>query len=321
MNPFRTVCAFLLTLAVLPAADPGLLNLVGRDPRMVAGVDVVRARDSAFGQKVLGEFRDEDANFRKFLDATGFDPRRDMREILMVSDGGASDGKDTLILVRGLFQPAKISGFMRQEGKVPSVYRGVEIWGSENGGAQDGAVALLNSSTAIFGGTALVKEAIDRSGFSASGMSPALQARIRDWSGKTDAWFIAPGAFSELGVGKSGNNRILPNGIAPDAIREAAGGVRFGSELEISGEAVARSDKDALALADVLRFFANMVRLNAKPGMEGALQMADSMKVETSGATTRFSFLVPEQLWNQVVDGKPGRTATQKTQRKSPEVI
>ena len=60
-------------------------------------------------------------------------------------------------------------------------------------------------------------------------------------------------------------------------------------------------------MADVLRFLASMVRLNAKPGMEAALRVADSLKVEVTGATTKFSVQVPEEEWNKIIDGKPNQ--------------
>lgn len=321
MNPIRIALSLVITAALLPGVDPTLLNLVAKDPKTVAGVDVDRASGSPFGQKVLGEFKDEDGDFRKFMEGTGFDPRRDLREVLMVSDGGQNKPENTLILARGFFNPAKISSFLRQEGKTSSFYKGVEIWSeSKSGTGHQGSVALLNSSITAFGDSARVMEAIDRLGQATSGMSASLRARVEEWSGKTDAWFISTVPLNEVGVGKSGSNQVMPQGFSVDSIKEAYAGVKFGSDLQISGETLTRSNQDAQALADVLRFFVSMVRMNAKPGMEGLLRVADTLKVEVSGATTKFSLTVPEEEWSKAIDGKQGRSSKVKT-RKSPEVI
>lgn len=317
----RTALAVLATALLAPAADNALLQLIAKDPKVVAGMDVDRARNSAFGNKVLGEFKEEDEGFQKFLDATGFDPRRDMREILMVSDGGTKH-ESTLILVKGLFNTPKIAAFLRAEGKASSLYQGVEIWSDGKEENRKGAMAFLNSSTALFGNADMLRSAIDRSKSTTPGISPLLNNRIADWSAKSDAWFITTVPISEAGVGKSGSNQVMPQGLSVDAVREAAAGVKFGSDLQIAGEAVARSEKDAIALGDVLRFFASMVRLNAdKPGMDSAIRIADSLQVSTSGNTMRFSLKVPESEWNKIIDGKPGKSQTRTAKRNAPEVI
>lgn len=313
----RSVLVLAATAALLPAVDPALLNLVGKDPKMAAGMDVDRARNSAFGQKVLGEFKEEDDGFRKFIDMTGFDPRRDLREVLMVSDGAAGKPEATLILARGMFNVSKIQAALRQEGKVSTLYKGVEIW-TDAKETNPSAMALLNSSVAAFGDATFVRGAIDRAGVSTTGLSAAMRGRINEWSSKYDAWFVSPTALNDLGIGKSGSNQVMPqNGFSTDAIREASAGVKFGADLQIGGETVARSDKDAQAMADVLRFVASMIRLNAKPGMESALRIADSLKVEVNGTVTKFSLVVPEEEWNKVLDKPKQKTA----RARQPEVI
>lgn len=313
----RSVLVLAATAALLPAVDPALLNLVGKDPKMAAGMDVDRARNSAFGQKVLGEFKEEDDGFRKFVDMTGFDPRRDLREVFMISDGTAGKPESTLILARGIFNVPKIQAALRQEGKISSLYKGVEIW-TDSKDTGHNAMALLSSSLAAFGDPAFVRGAVDRASVSTTGLSATMRGRINDWSAKYDAWFVSPTALNDLGIGKSGSNQVMPqSGFSTDAIREASAGVKFGAELLIAGETIARSDKDAQAMADVLRFVASMIRLNAKPGMESALRIADSLKVEVNGTTTKFSLSVPEEEWNKVLD-KPRQKAASS---KRPEVI
>jgi hypothetical protein len=237
----------------------------------------------------------------------------------MVSDSASNKMETTLILARGIFNIPKIQTALRQEGRVSSLYRGVEIWTNPKETTQQSGMAMLNSMVAVFGDVAQVRAAIDRNGQSSTGLTAAFRARINDWSAKSDAWFVSPTALNELGIGKSGSNQVMPQtGFSVDAIKEASAGVKFGTDLLIAGETLARSDKDAQAIADVLRFFASMVRLNAKPGMEAALRIADSLKVEVNGATTKFSLSIPEEEWNKMVDGKPNQKAAS---AKSREVI
>lgn len=320
MFPYRALLALTLSAGLAAAADPALLQLVMKDPHMVAGLDIDRAKNSPFGQKILGEMKDEDAGFQKFVASTGFDPRRDLREVVLASKG-ASKGENTLIAVRGSFDPGRIARFLESEGGVAASYRGVEVWKGGKKRGEDGAFAFLDSSVALFGTEAMVKEAIDRRQAGGLAMGGEMAARVNDWSARHDAWFVSSAALAVMGIGKSGNNALLPGGISMDSIKQANAGVRFGNVVELSGELMARSDKDATALGDILRFLASMVRLNAdKPGMEEALKIADSLQVSTSGDRMRFSLSMTEEQLEKMLDSK-GRGRSRPAARRGPEVI
>ena len=82
---------------------------------------------------------------------------------------------------------------------------------------------------------------------------------------------------------------MLPGGFAPESVQKAAVGVHFGPVIEINGELTARSDKDAEALGDVIRFGRSMIRLNAKqPDNADLLKLADNIKVANAGAVVHF---------------------------------
>src|SRR5690349_25122409 len=85
---------------VLFAADPQLLNLVMPTAKVVAGVNVEQAKGTLFGQYVLNQLQTHDDDMQKLIDLTGFDPRRDVREVLVASDGRPQT-KSGLALARG----------------------------------------------------------------------------------------------------------------------------------------------------------------------------------------------------------------------------
>lgn len=301
----RMLFAAAVMAGICLAADQTLLQMVTSDARMVAGIDFDRAKNSPFGQKVLGEMKEEDAGFQKFVSSTGFDPRRDLREVVVASSGAPNVNSGAVVLVRGTFDPTRISQFLRSEGGVATIYRGVEIWKSGREKSGDGAVAFLTSSLAVFGTDAAVRQAIDRNQNAGAGMPADLSVRVGEWSSKNDAWFVSTASLSEMGVGKSGNNAILPGGLTVDAIRQASGGVRFGNIVEVTGDLVTRSPQDATALADVFRLIASMVRTNAdKPGMEDARNLLDSLQVSTAGSSMKFSMAVTEEQLNKLMNGK-----------------
>ncbi len=299
-------------------ADAVLLGLVPAGARMVAGLDVDRARNSAFGQKILNEIKEEESGFRKMIEETGFDPRRDLREVVMASSGNAG-AATSLVLARGTFDITRITRMAESQGAVSSLYKGIQVWTpGKTGKPAEGSFAFLDPTLAVFGGEAMVKAAIDAKLSGAKAMPAALAAKVRDWS-SNDAWFVSTAGFNELGVGKPGENAILPGGLAVDSIKEAAAGVRFSKSLDISGDILTRSAQDASALADVMRFLASMIRSNAgSTGGQGAIAAADSLQVDLSGATARFSLSVPDSALDQMLLNPRSKPVARASARKTP---
>src|SRR5271155_5451268 len=94
--------AFGLSAPVAHAGvDPALLALVMPDAKMLVGIQVIQAQSSPLGQYLLSQVQ-LDRNTNQVMTAAGFDPRRDLREILAAS----GDGLNGLLLGRGTFQPA-----------------------------------------------------------------------------------------------------------------------------------------------------------------------------------------------------------------------
>jgi hypothetical protein len=315
MNYRRLILVLLVAAFTLAAADPGLLKLMPKDPTMVAGIDLERAKGSAFGQRILLEMKDEEPQLMKFIAATGFDPRKDLREVVMSASGNMKTGPkgNALIAVRGTFDATKLTRWMVSEGGATGIYNGVELVrpkdSSKNG--QPSAIAFLDNSLALVGEETMVKEAIDRRAANGPGLNAEMAAKVAEWSAKNDAWFVSSPALSEVGVAApDSNNRVIPGGVQLDAVRQAYAGVRFGSILEINAEALMRSDKDATAMTDVARFLVTMIRMNAdKRGMEELILIADSMQVSATGTTFKFSIAIPESQLEKMLEEKKTRRA------------
>src|SRR5271156_6728519 len=156
---------FLFGLAIAPAAcypaDPALLRLVMPDAKAIAGANVAQARTSAFGEYVLAHMQPEDAAFKRFIAATGFDPRRDIAEIVMASNW-ESDTADSrwLITARGAFNPAKIAAAVQANNGTIARFQGADILslpGTPNASSSETDVAFLDSSYAVMGDLASVQ--------------------------------------------------------------------------------------------------------------------------------------------------------------------
>lgn len=290
--------AAILIAGSLRAADPELLNLAMPDAKVMAGVNLEQVKASPLGQYLLAKAAANDSDLEKLMDATGFDPRRDLREILAASNGQAG-GHSGLILVRGTLDIGRIVQAALADGKTVDNYAGVNIIAGRDGHG----LALLDAATAIAGDTASVRAAIDRRSAPAS-IDPGLAAQVAQLSAGQDAWFVSlvpPNQFQPQRAGTAGP----PPGAfgTLSKVLQARGGIKLGASVVLSVQAVSNSAEDASALAGAVRMLAGMVSLkaprNETPGFAAILQ---SLSVSADGPVTRLSLTVPEEQIEQVLD-------------------
>jgi hypothetical protein len=88
-------------------------------------------------------------------------------------------------------------------------------------------------------------------------------------------------------------------------VNQASGGIRFSDPVQISAEIVARSDKDAQALVDVVRFLAGLIQLNREKNATAAevATLADTLDLKTAGNVMTMSLAIPEATLERIVDG------------------
>ena len=299
----RTLLIALIACSAF-AADSGLLSLVSPDAKVVAGIHVDRSTASQFGQFILRQMQREDAEFNKFVLATGFDPRRDLTEVIVSSSDVQHKGHG-LVVARGTFDIVKLTAQARTSGGSITNYKDVQVIAGKSGGW----IAFLDGRTAAAGDPDLVRTAIDRRG-AGVGIDQKLAAKVNEVSGKYDVWMasIAPMSKFSAKLPDERMNGVI-NGDMVQGIEQASGGVVFGANVQIAGEAVTRSEKDATALADVVRFLAGMVQMNReKPQMAKFAAVLDTMSLKATANTLTFSLSVPEADLEQML--KPARNGT-----------
>ena len=297
----RSVVLTLVAISASFAADPGLISLAPADTKVVMGVRVDRSVNSAFGQFLMKQMQKDDADFQKFVTSTGFDPRRDLTEVITVTS--ADQKGHGLVLARGNFDLGKISAAATQQGAALTNYKDVQVITGKTG--TDGWIAFLDSRTALVGDSTSVKAAVDRRG-SSSALDVKLSNKVQDVSTRYDAWMVSTAPMSNFAghVPDKQLNGAL-NGDMIQGIEMASGGVQFGSDIQVSAEAVTRSDKDASALVDVVKFLAGMVQLNReKPEVANIAGILDSMQLKSSGNTMTVSLTVPEPQLEQLMTPK-----------------
>jgi hypothetical protein len=314
-----TVFAAALTASAAFAADPALLNLVMPEARVLGGMDMERARDSAIGRKLLEKMEINDTDFAKFLAATGFDPRRDIREVLFAAPDANGKNPPALLLVRGIFDTAKIASYVKAHGVVPAeTINGIDYY-TKPKGKDEGGFAIVDSNLAIAGNKEAVRRALQRRGGSGAPMPADVHSKVQSMSRDHDVWVISNVPVSEFTnnlpkAGPSHGSEDPSNMLKSEAfksIEQAALGIRFAAEIiQLTAETLSATEKDATAIADVVRFLATMVQMNRdKHDAEGLAAALDSMKLTTDARTTRLTLTIPSADLEKMLEmgKKPAR--------------
>ena len=293
------------------AADPGLLNLAMPDARVMAGINVEQARTTPFGQYLLTQMQEHETDLQKLADATGFDPRRDLHEVLLAASGQPG-GHSGVALVRGAFDVPRILEAARSQDKDITSYKGVQIISGSK--ARHGSLAFLDSTLAVAGDDADVRAAIDRKSEPAS-IGADLAVRVNQLSTTQDAWFVSfvpPNQFLTPHAEAGGDPPPGAFGTL-SKVRQASGGVKFGATVILSAQTVSQTEKDAAALADVFKMLSNMVQMNAPQGHPAAAAaLLQNLVVAADGQVTTLSLSIPEPQLEELIGsarlGKVRRT-------------
>jgi len=295
-----TATLFTSFSGVLFAADPILLNLVMPDAKVVAGVNVQQAKGTPFGQYILNQMQTADAHMQELVALTGFDPRRDVNELLVASNG-VPQGKTGLALARGSFDVDRITGAATQHGAVTEVYGNATIIEDPK---QEGGIAFLNSTTVAAGDIASVKGAIDRQTM-AQPLPAAILVKINQWSTQ-DAWGIAavPPASLAPAERKTGapNNPMFG---AIQAVQHSAGGVKFGGNVVFKAEATCDTAQNAQTLGDLVKLMVNLAQMQAGTDPNAAA-LIKSVTANASGNLLSVSASLPEDMFIQIVQSGHG---------------
>lgn len=307
MNYMRTALLSLATAVAGFAADPALLRMIPSNSAFLAGIHADQIKTSRFGQFLLNQLKSEEANMNKFIDATGFDPRRDLTELIVASSDASGKGK-SVVLARGRFDTNRINSFASTGGAKLTTYNGVQVMSGGAEGGKSGWLAVLDNVTAVAGDQDAVRSAIDRYKGAPGVLDAATVARINDLSSRYDAWMISNGVariaddIQNPQVGGMMNNNLF------QSMQSVMGGVRFGTNVELTAEATMRSEKDATAMVDVIRFLAGMLQMNTQNDKRAAelATLLDKMQLSSSGTQFKLSLTIPEDALEGIV--KPATT-------------
>jgi len=174
--------------------SPALESLVPADTVVVLGFNLSALRDTAIYQKLIT--RVPLPPLEEFAKQTGLDPRKDLSEFLV-----CSNGKTTLLLARGKFRVADLEVRFKSHGVTPENYKGHALFGD-----QPAVVTFIDDSTAALGTIAAIHSLIDQLS-AGRGLPPELRDLLRTLPAGDQVYAALTGGVENL-------NLPLPRGTA-----------------------------------------------------------------------------------------------------------
>jgi len=264
--------------------DSTLAALAPSDATMLAGLRMDAVRATPLFQKLMtGRSLPQLDHFAR---ETGFDPRRDVRELLI-----ASDGKDLLVAARGAFSEGGFTGVSKQS------YKGYPLYVRDQRG-----VGLINATTAVGGSLPAVKAALDRYKSGDRSGPAELLARARQIPAQNQIWSVSNGFESLLtaGIPETGNAANVGRILRSLENTTMAADLRTGVNGYLTG--TCRSDEDAKNLGDTARGLIGLGRLSVPEKQPELLRLWDGIKVDQQQRTVNITVTVPEDLLEKMLD-------------------
>ena len=282
------------------AADSQLLSLVMPDAKVLAGVNVDQAKASPFGLYVLTQMQSNGAAMQQLISLTGFDPTRDVHELLAATSA-VPKGDKGLAVARGNFDLSKITAVASEHGALTEIYSGVTIIEDPK---QLCGIAFLDSTLVIAGDVANVKAAIDRPQ-SGQALPASVINLVNQWSNSQDAWVIttvSPSSLQPLSAAPK-----LP-GIGANAagvfqqIQQAAAGVKFGNVVTIKAQAQADTAQNASSMSDALKMLVNLAQMQASQKEPQLAALVQGLTIAAQGNLLNVTLSLPQAQIQQLVN-------------------
>jgi hypothetical protein len=270
--------------------SPALEALVPADTVVVLGVNLSTIRDTTIYQKLLT--RVPLPQLDRFTQQTGLEPRKDLSEILV-----CSNGKNALLLVRGKFRITDLEARFKSQGVTPSNYKGHHLFGDDRG-----AVTFLDDSTAAAGTPAEVRALFDQPSSAARGLPLPLRDLLRTLPAGDQIYAALTGGVENLNLplpreGNLGN--VLQ---ALRSVESATLGMNLSNGMAAIFVVNCNTDRDAKFVHDLVRGLVGFGRLNTPDNQPDLLKLYDAIQVTQQQSQTKITADVPQQLADKFLD-------------------
>ncbi len=293
---FVAILLFLSLTGCLPKqsaslhASPALEALVPADTVVVLGVNLAALRDTTIYQKLIA--RVPLPQLDRFTQQTGLDPRKDLSEILL-----CSNGKSALLLVRGKFRLTDLEARFKANGVTPTNYKGHAFFGDDRA-----AIVFLDDSTAVAASPADLRALLDKNSGSGRGLPAPLRDLLRTLPAGDQVYAALTGGVENLNLPlpREGNLGNIMQALR--SVNSATLGMDLSKGLDAIAVVNCNTDRDAKFVHDLVRGLVGFGRLNTPDNQPDLLKLYDAIQVTQQQAQTKVTANVPQQLADKFIE-------------------
>jgi hypothetical protein len=289
---FCLVLGFVSSAPAQPAVDNVLQHMVPPGTTNLVGARMEPIKQTALYRKLV-ESRSI-PQLDEFARSTGFDPRRDVRELLF-----ATTPRGDVMLARGTFHPdpATLKSLSRTR------HGEYDIWSQGTTG-----FCILDSTLAAAGDLTAVITALDEWKSGAHTAAQPLLAAASAVDARAQLWGVSTGFSSflaehPLGVGSGIDLSKILQGLQ-DTSFEAD--LSMGLFAKIHGATA--TEKDAVSLRDTFRGMVGLGRLKVPENQPDLLKVWDGITVDQQGRSLTINVDIAQSLLDklmQILNARP----------------
>jgi hypothetical protein len=267
-----------------------LENLVPADTVVVLGINLAALRDTPTYQKLIT--RVPLPQLDEFQKQTGLDPRKDLSEALV-----CSNGKAPLLLVGGKFNISDLEGRFKSKGVSPTDYKGHSLFGNERG-----VVYFLDASTAAAGTPDEVHALIDQAAAKNGGLPAGLRELLRTLPAGDQIYAALTGGLEHLNLPlpREGNLGNVLQSLR--SVQSASLGLNLSQGIDGVAHVNCTTERDAKFIHDMLRGLVGFGRLNTPDNQPEMLRLYDAIQVTQEQQQAKVTANVPQDLADRFLD-------------------
>jgi hypothetical protein len=272
-----------LPLALAERVDNVLAQMIPDNAQTLTGMRMEQLKATPLFQKMVAQ--QQLGQLDEFARQSGFDPRRDVRDLII-----ASMGKDTVLLARGNFHltPAAMTRKFN--------YHGFVIVGN----AGPGAFCVLDSTLAAAGSLPALQAALDQYKSGNKNNAAGLLSRARAVPENYQFWVVTTGTGNFISENLP-QSKSVDFGRVFRSLQNAVFEADLRNGLKAMAEGYCGSAQDAKSLSDAARGMVGMGRLNTPENQPELLRLWDGIKVEQSDKKVTLTADIAQDLIDQLM--------------------
>ncbi len=282
----RTV--LLVFLAAMAAAQPRVDNVLVRmvppGSQSLAGAHMDQIKTTDFYRKLIEQRKLSQVD--RFAKETGFDPRRDVRELLF-----ASTSTGGVLLARGTFplHPQVSDTKPLRHGKYTI---------QTSGGS---GFCILDTTLAAAGDLQSVEAALDEWTSGTHAAAQPLLGRARGVDPQSQFWGVSAGFAGFLADNMPGAGRGIDFSKIFQGLEDTWFQASFTTGFQALVHGATATEPDAVNLRDTMKGLIGFGRLSVPENQPEMLKLWDGIGVEQEGRTVSIHADIPENLVDRLV--------------------